>query len=181
MSNFVYVLHYFYQLIDHLMAGVEDIVGKTGNYNVRDKFKRFDNKFIRPHILKNVQVSKFSTDHRGWKPNARHKRNIYYTLISLFSSSYAHSRPNQKFWKHILNWRWRMPWTSCVAIHRILAQCPAPSRWVRCFATIRPVDLAEGWLFHLLSSPLGKFQQLQCMRDKCDPFIMLLYIFVMPG
>lgn len=38
------------------MAGVEDIVGKTGNYNVRDKFKRFDNKFIRPRILKNVQV-----------------------------------------------------------------------------------------------------------------------------
>lgn len=38
------------------MAGVEDIVGKTGNYNVRDKFKRFDNKFIRPHILKNIQV-----------------------------------------------------------------------------------------------------------------------------
>lgn len=59
------MFYYFYQLIDHLMAGVEDIVGKTGNYNVRDKFKRFDNKFIRPHILKNVQVSKFSTDHRG--------------------------------------------------------------------------------------------------------------------
>lgn len=39
------------------MAGVEDIVGKTGNYNVRDKFKRFDNKFIRPFILKHIQVN----------------------------------------------------------------------------------------------------------------------------
>lgn len=38
------------------MAGMEDIVGKTGNYHVRDKFKRFDNKFIRPLILKHVQV-----------------------------------------------------------------------------------------------------------------------------
>lgn len=38
------------------MAGMEDIVGKTGNYNLRDKFKRFDNKFIRPLILKHVQV-----------------------------------------------------------------------------------------------------------------------------
>lgn len=37
------------------MAGMEDIVGKTGNYHVRDKFKRFDNKFIRPLILKHVQ------------------------------------------------------------------------------------------------------------------------------
>lgn len=44
------------QLIDHLMAGVEDIVGKTGNYNVRDKFKRFDQKFIRPLVLKHIQV-----------------------------------------------------------------------------------------------------------------------------
>ncbi|XP_055295279.1 sodium/hydrogen exchanger 3 isoform X25 [Sitodiplosis mosellana] len=43
------------RLIDHLMAGMEDIVGKTGNYHVRDKFKRFDNKFIRPLILKHVQ------------------------------------------------------------------------------------------------------------------------------
>lgn len=54
--NVLYVIILTSQLIDHLMAGVEDIVGKTGNYNVRDKFKRFDNKFIRPHILKNVQV-----------------------------------------------------------------------------------------------------------------------------
>lgn len=38
------------------MAGMEDIVGKTGNYHVRDRFKRFDNKFIRPLILKHVQV-----------------------------------------------------------------------------------------------------------------------------
>lgn len=43
--------------MDHLMAGIEDIVGKTGNYNVRDKFKRFDNKFIRPLLLRDVKVS----------------------------------------------------------------------------------------------------------------------------
>lgn len=45
------------RFIDHLMAGVEDIVGKTGNYNVRDKFKRFDNKFIRPLLIRDLQVS----------------------------------------------------------------------------------------------------------------------------
>lgn len=44
------------RFIDHLMAGVEDIVGKTGNYNVRDKFKRFDNKFIRPLLIRDLQV-----------------------------------------------------------------------------------------------------------------------------
>lgn len=44
------------RFIDHLMAGIEDIVGKTGNYNVRDKFKRFDNKFIRPFLIRDLQL-----------------------------------------------------------------------------------------------------------------------------
>lgn len=39
-----------------MMAGLEDIVGKTGNYNVRDKFKRFDNRFIRPYLIRDLQV-----------------------------------------------------------------------------------------------------------------------------
>lgn len=45
--------------MDHLMAGIEDIVGKTGNYNVRDKFKRFDNKFIRPLLIRDLKVGFF--------------------------------------------------------------------------------------------------------------------------
>lgn len=44
------------RFIDHLMAGIEDIVGKTGNYNLRDKFKRFDNKFIRPLLIRDLSV-----------------------------------------------------------------------------------------------------------------------------
>lgn len=38
------------------MAGIEDIVGKHGNHHIRDKFKRFDNRFIRPFLLRNYQV-----------------------------------------------------------------------------------------------------------------------------
>ena len=41
------------------MAGIEDIIGKTGNYNVRDKFKRFDNRFIRPLLIREYKVSRF--------------------------------------------------------------------------------------------------------------------------
>lgn len=40
-----------------MMAGLEDIVGKTGNYTVRDKFKRFDNRFIRPYLIRDLKVS----------------------------------------------------------------------------------------------------------------------------
>ncbi|XP_012229515.1 sodium/hydrogen exchanger 3 isoform X2 [Linepithema humile] len=41
------------RIMDHTMAGIEDILGKHGNYHVRDKFKRFDNKFIRPYLVRN--------------------------------------------------------------------------------------------------------------------------------
>ncbi|GAB0095324.1 Sodium/hydrogen exchanger [Sergentomyia squamirostris] len=47
------------RFMDHMMAGIEDIIGKTGNYNVRDKFKRFDNRFIRPYLIR---------DHQGAEP-----------------------------------------------------------------------------------------------------------------
>ncbi|KAF3426408.1 hypothetical protein E2986_10694 [Frieseomelitta varia] len=47
------------QIMDHVMAGIEDILGKHGNYHVRDKFKRFDNKFIRPYLVR---------DHYGAEP-----------------------------------------------------------------------------------------------------------------
>ncbi|XP_026316677.1 sodium/hydrogen exchanger 3 isoform X2 [Hyposmocoma kahamanoa] len=45
------------RFMDHLMAGIEDILGKHGNHHIRDKFKRFDNRFIRPFLLRNYQVN----------------------------------------------------------------------------------------------------------------------------
>ncbi|XP_011263496.1 probable Na(+)/H(+) antiporter nhx-3 isoform X2 [Camponotus floridanus] len=41
------------RIMDHTMAGIEDILGKHGNYHVRDKFKRFDTRFIRPYLVRN--------------------------------------------------------------------------------------------------------------------------------
>lgn len=43
------------RFMDHMMAGIEDILGRHGNYHVRDKFKRFDNRFIRPYLLRKYQ------------------------------------------------------------------------------------------------------------------------------
>ncbi|XP_023244345.1 Na(+)/H(+) exchanger beta-like [Centruroides sculpturatus] len=40
------------RLIDHLMAGIEDITGQImGNYHLRDKFKYYNNKYLRPLLL----------------------------------------------------------------------------------------------------------------------------------
>ncbi|XP_078038317.1 na[+]/H[+] hydrogen exchanger 2 isoform X3 [Augochlora pura] len=47
------------RIMDHVMAAIEDILGKHGNYHLRDKFKRFDNKFIRPYLVR---------DHYGAEP-----------------------------------------------------------------------------------------------------------------
>ncbi|XP_048525087.1 sodium/hydrogen exchanger 3 isoform X3 [Dendroctonus ponderosae] len=43
------------RLMDHAMAAIEDIVGQHGNYHIRDRFKRFDNKYFRPYLLRNHQ------------------------------------------------------------------------------------------------------------------------------
>ncbi|XP_076370956.1 sodium/hydrogen exchanger 3-like [Tachypleus tridentatus] len=45
------------RLIDHLMAGIEDITGHLiGNYHLRDKFKHYNNKFIRPLLTRDHHV-----------------------------------------------------------------------------------------------------------------------------
>ncbi|KAG8247587.1 sodium:proton antiporter activity protein [Homalodisca vitripennis] len=43
------------RIMDHTMAGIEDILGHHGNHHLRDRFKRFDNQFIRPYLLRNHQ------------------------------------------------------------------------------------------------------------------------------
>uniref|UniRef100_A0A224XJ56 Sodium/hydrogen exchanger n=1 Tax=Panstrongylus lignarius TaxID=156445 RepID=A0A224XJ56_9HEMI len=47
------------KMMDHTMTGIEDILGHHGNHHLRDKFKRFDNRFIRPFLLR---------DHKGAEP-----------------------------------------------------------------------------------------------------------------
>ncbi|CAL1289926.1 unnamed protein product [Larinioides sclopetarius] len=42
--------------MDHLMAAIEDIVGQTmGNYHLRDKFKYYNNKYLRPILTREHQ------------------------------------------------------------------------------------------------------------------------------
>ncbi|XP_055940589.1 Na(+)/H(+) exchanger protein 2-like isoform X2 [Argiope bruennichi] len=42
--------------MDHLMAAIEDIVGQTmGNYHLRDKFKYYNNKYLRPVLTREHQ------------------------------------------------------------------------------------------------------------------------------
>lgn len=60
------------------MAGIEDILGRTGNYHVRGMFKRFDNKFIRPYLLR---------DHKG-KPWLINNISFFLNTLNKFNNIY---------------------------------------------------------------------------------------------
>ncbi|XP_005101042.1 sodium/hydrogen exchanger 3 isoform X2 [Aplysia californica] len=40
------------RFIDHLMAGVEDIVGKSGHNSIQHKFEYYNNKYLKPWLLR---------------------------------------------------------------------------------------------------------------------------------
>jgi sodium/hydrogen exchanger-like protein 3 len=78
------------RFIDHMMAGLEDIVGKTGNYNVRDKFKRFDNRFIRPYLIRDLQVR-----HKRLLSFADNETHVFLALN--YPKLSTNREPSQKF------------------------------------------------------------------------------------
>ncbi|KAF2366006.1 Na+/H+ exchanger [Trinorchestia longiramus] len=43
--------------MDYLMAGIEDVVGKHGNFYIRDKFKRFNTKYLMPFLVREIESS----------------------------------------------------------------------------------------------------------------------------
>ncbi|CAG0912206.1 unnamed protein product [Notodromas monacha] len=45
------------RMIDHMMAGIEELIGHTGNYYWREKFKYYDQKYIRPALLRERHVA----------------------------------------------------------------------------------------------------------------------------
>ncbi|KAH0624597.1 hypothetical protein JD844_032239 [Phrynosoma platyrhinos] len=43
------------RLMDHLKAGIEDICGHWSHYQLRDKFKKFDNRILKKILLHKQQ------------------------------------------------------------------------------------------------------------------------------
>lgn len=41
--------------MDYMKAGVEDVVGMRGKQTIRERYRRFDNKYIRPHLIRDNQ------------------------------------------------------------------------------------------------------------------------------
>ena len=41
--------------MDYMKAGLEDIVGMKGKQTLRERYRRFDTKYIRPHIIRDGQ------------------------------------------------------------------------------------------------------------------------------
>lgn len=44
------------RVMDYMMAGIEDLVGRHGNFHIRDKFKRFNNTYLTPFLVREHNV-----------------------------------------------------------------------------------------------------------------------------
>ncbi|XP_066960188.1 Na(+)/H(+) exchanger beta-like isoform X4 [Macrobrachium rosenbergii] len=44
------------RVMDYLMAGIEEVVGRHGNFHIRDKFKRFNNSYLTPFLVRENNV-----------------------------------------------------------------------------------------------------------------------------
>ncbi|KAH9502241.1 Sodium/hydrogen exchanger 1 [Bulinus truncatus] len=54
------------RLIDHLMAGMEDIVGRTGDNSMKHKFDYYNTKYLKPWLLREKPKSRDTTIVRGF-------------------------------------------------------------------------------------------------------------------
>ncbi|KAG1672168.1 Sodium/hydrogen exchanger 2 [Nymphon striatum] len=46
-----------YKLIDHVMAGIEEISGSLGDFYIKALFHHYNNKYIKPYLIRSVSVS----------------------------------------------------------------------------------------------------------------------------
>lgn len=44
------------RVMDYIIAGIEDLAGKQGNLHIRNKFKRFNNKYLTPFLVREKNV-----------------------------------------------------------------------------------------------------------------------------
>ena len=45
------------RFIDHIMSGMEGVLGEFGNLKIRDIYRQIDSKYIKPCLLRDNKVS----------------------------------------------------------------------------------------------------------------------------
>ena len=48
------------RFIDHIMSGMEGVLGEFGNLKIRDIYRQIDSKYIKPCLLRDNKVCKYN-------------------------------------------------------------------------------------------------------------------------
>ncbi|XP_058980787.1 uncharacterized protein LOC101896141 isoform X14 [Musca domestica] len=152
------------RFMDHLMAGIEDIVGKTGNYNVRDKFKRFDNRFIRPLLLRDLKGAEPKIIETYSKLTMRDaievmRRNP--STIGQITGTESMSALFRNYTNNCIGGRWAPPtiYTTCPSLTNLDNTCSRNLDMHELDYNPSKKDLTDAKIHHLLAEELKPYRR----------------------
>ncbi|XP_037883259.1 sodium/hydrogen exchanger 3 isoform X11 [Glossina fuscipes] len=152
------------RFMDHLMAGIEDIVGKTGNYNVRDKFKRFDNRFIRPLLIRDLKGAEPKIIETYSKLTMRDaievmRRNP--STIGQITGTESMSALFRNYTNNCIGGRWAPPtiYTTCPSLTNLDNTCSRNLDMHELDYNPSKKDLTDAKIHHLLAEELKPYRR----------------------
>ncbi|XP_030380612.1 sodium/hydrogen exchanger 3 isoform X10 [Scaptodrosophila lebanonensis] len=152
------------RFMDHLMAGIEDIVGKTGNYNVRDKFKRFDNRFIRPLLIRDLKGAEPKIIETYSKLTMRDAMEVMRrnpSTIGQMTGTESMSALFRNYTNNYIGGRWAPPtiYTTCPSLTNLDNACSRNLDMAELDYNPSKKDLTDAKIHHLLAEELKPYRR----------------------
>ncbi|XP_037960841.1 uncharacterized protein LOC119689960 isoform X2 [Teleopsis dalmanni] len=152
------------RFMDHLMAGIEDIVGKTGNYNVRDKFKRFDNRFIRPLLIRDLKGAEPKIIETYSKLTMRDAMEVMRrnpSTIGQITGTESMSALFRNYTNNCIGGRWAPPtiYTTCPSLTNLDHSCSRNLDMHELDYNPSKKDLTDAKIHHLLAEELKPYRR----------------------
>ncbi|XP_060667029.1 sodium/hydrogen exchanger 3 isoform X11 [Drosophila nasuta] len=152
------------RFMDHLMAGIEDIVGKTGNYNVRDKFKRFDNRFIRPLLIRDLKGAEPKIIETYSKLTMRDAMEVMRrnpSTIGQMTGTESMSALFRNYTNNYIGGRWAPPtiYTTCPSLTNLDNTCSHNLDMAELDYNPSKKDLTDARIHHLLAEELKPYRR----------------------
>ncbi|XP_067624031.1 sodium/hydrogen exchanger 3 isoform X29 [Eurosta solidaginis] len=152
------------RFMDHLMAGIEDIIGKTGNYNVRDKFKRFDNRFIRPLVIRDLKGAEPKIIETYSKLTMRDAMEVMRrnpSTIGQITTTESMSALFRNYTSNCIGGRWAPPtiYTTCPSLTNLDNSCSRNLDMHELDYNPSKKDLTDAKIHHLLAEELKPYRR----------------------
>ncbi|XP_067624019.1 uncharacterized protein Nhe2 isoform X17 [Eurosta solidaginis] len=158
------------RFMDHLMAGIEDIIGKTGNYNVRDKFKRFDNRFIRPLVIRDLKQGAepkiIETYSKLTMRDAMEVMRRNPSTIGQITTTESMSALFRNYTSNCIGGRWAPPtiYTTCPSLTNLDNSCSRNLDMHELDYNPSKKDLTDAKIHHLLAEELKPYRRQASMQ-----------------